>query len=117
MKQKALAREDRKRQILHAFMVHEMAGNEGGLTVADIARYMHLSVSTKLRNMVMEWVIDGTLDFVDEPIPGVAKFRRIYSPNQETFNRPTPQYKGQGRAIKFNSRQGSFFAQIGGQNE
>ena len=112
MKQKALSREDRKRQILLVFAVNIQNGGTGEMTVAGIAQLMHLSASTKLRDMVTELVIDGALDFRDESIPGVAKFRRIYSPDPKTFKRPTPHYSGQGRAIKVNSRQGSFFAEV-----
>lgn len=113
MKQKALDRADRKRQILIAFAVEIQDGNTGEMTVANIAKHLHLSASTKLRDMVMELVIEGTLDFRDEPIPGIAKFRRIFSPDAKTFKRPTPEYKGQGRAIKINSRQKSYLADIG----
>jgi hypothetical protein len=107
MKQKALAREDRKRQILLAFAVQIQNGESGEMTVANIAKSLHLSASTKLRDMVMELVIEGALDFRDEPIPGIAKFRRIYSPNAKTFKRPTPQYKGARKPLKVNSRQGT----------
>jgi len=109
MKAKALDRVDRKRQIMLCFVMNLQSGGDGEMTVAGIAQLMHLSPSTKLRDMVMELVIDGSLDFRDEPIPGVAKFRRIYSPNSETFKRPVPKYKGEGKPIKVNSRQGSFF--------
>lgn len=109
MKTKALARVDRKRQILLAFACEIQDGNNGEMTIADIAKRMHLSVSTKLREMVMELVVDGSIDFRDEPIPGIAKFRRIYSPDPSHFKTPAPQYKGQGRSIKINSKQGSFF--------
>lgn len=112
MKQKALAREDRLRQIMLCFMVDLQSGGDGRLTVAGIARRMHLAVSTKLRDMVMELVIDGQLDFTDEPIPGVAKFRRIYSPNEAVMKNYRPHYKGEGRSIKISSRQGSFFAEM-----
>lgn len=122
MKKKALDRDDRKRQILIAFAVEleqlTRAEREDGvaveMTVADIARHMHLSPSTKLRDMVMELVIDGVLDFRDEPIPGVAKFRRLFSPDSATLKRPKAEYGKKGREIKINSKQGSFFAQIGG---
>jgi hypothetical protein len=113
MKQKALTREDRKRQILLAFAVEIQQGNKGEMTIADIARKLHLSASTKLRDMVMELVIDGALDFRDETIPGIAKFRRIFSPDAKTFKRPRASYKGEGRAIKVNSRQKSFLMEIG----
>jgi hypothetical protein len=113
MKKKALAREDRKRQILLAFAVEIQQGNSGEMTVANISKHMHLSASTKLRDMVMELVIVGALDFRDEPIPGIAKFRRIFSPDAKPFKRPTPQYKGQGRSVKVNCRQKSYLMEIG----
>jgi len=113
MKQKALHREDRKRQILLAFALEIQNGNIGEMTVANIAKHLHLSASTKLRDMVMELVIEGALDFRDEPIPGVAKFRRIFSPAAKKFKRPRAQYKQEGRAIKVNSRQKSYLIEIG----
>jgi hypothetical protein len=112
MKTKSLAREDRKRQILIAFALEMQMGHGEEMTVADIAKKLHLAASTKLRDMVMELVIEGTLDFRDEPIPGIAKFRRIFSPDAKTFKRPRAQYKQEGRAIKINSRQKSYIAEI-----
>ena len=113
MKQKALNREERKRQILLAFALEIQNGNTGEMTVANIAKHMHLSASTKLRDMVMELVIEGSLDFRDEPIPGIAKFRRVFSPDAQKFKRPRAQYKQEGRAIKVNSRQKSYLMEIG----
>jgi hypothetical protein len=95
------------------FAVDIQNGGNGEMTVADVARKMHLAPSTKLRIMLMDLVVDGVLDFRDEPIPGVAKFRRLFSPEQKSFRRPRPLYKGEGRAIKINSKQGSFLAEIG----
>lgn len=112
MKVKALDRSDRKRQILLAFAMNIGNGGSGEMTVAGVAQLMHLTASSKLREMMLELVIDGSLDFRDEPIPGVAKFRRIYSPNVETFKRPTPQYQRQGRAIKISGKQTSFIADV-----
>lgn len=114
--QKALPREDRKRQIVLAFAVLMQSTPEGEpvfMTVATIARKLQLSPSTKLREMILEMVIEGELLFRDEPIPGIAKFRRLYFPNPEHFKRPKPVYHGQGRAIKINSKQGSFLAEVG----
>lgn len=112
MKTKALDKNDRKRQILIAFAVALHSGSTGEMTIADIAKKLHLSASTKLRNMVMELVIEGALDFRDEPIPGIAKFRRIFSPDAKTFKRPRAEYGRQGREIKINSRQKTFFAEL-----
>ncbi len=113
MKQKALDRDSRKRQILIAFAAEIQNGNSGEMTVAMIAKALHLAASTKLRDMVYELVIDGSLDFRDEAIPGVAKFRRVYSPDLKTFKRPTPQYKGVSKPIPVHTRQMTFF--IGGE--
>lgn len=81
VKKKALSRNDRKRQIMLAFAVNLQSGKDGRMTIADIARSIQLSASTKLRNMVTELVIEGLLVDEKEDIPGVAKFRRIYTPS------------------------------------
>lgn len=113
MKTKALAREDRQRQIYQCFAVELQQGRTGELTVADVARMMHITPSTKLRIMLEELVMEGGLQSRKEDIPGVAKFRRIYSPDPKHFQRPTPQYRGAGRSIKINSKQMSFIAEVG----
>lgn len=112
MKQKALAREDRLRQIMQVFAMDLQQGGTGELTTAEIARKMHLSPSTKLRLMIEELVMEGGLQSRREDIPGVCKYRRIYSPDPKHFKMPKPQYKGQGRSIKINSKQTSFFAEV-----
>lgn len=112
MKTKALAREDRLRQILMVFAIELQEGRSGQLTVADIARKLHLSPSTKLRLMIEELVQDSQIISEKEDIPGIAKFRRIYRPNLGEYQRPKPLYRGAGRSIKINSRQMSIFAEI-----
>jgi len=112
-RRKALTRDERKRQILIAFALELQQGNEPEMTVADVARKLHLAPSTKLRDIIYELVIDGSLKYREESIPGVAKFRRLYSPNYNVFQKPKAEYGKQGRAIKVNSKQGSFLAEIG----
>lgn len=112
MKTKALAREDRQRQIYQCFAVELQQGRTGELTVADVARMMHITPSTKLRIMLEELVMEGGLQSRKEDIPGVAKFRRIYSPDPKHFQRPTLQYRGAGRSIKINSKQMSVFVEV-----
>jgi hypothetical protein len=112
MKTKALSREDRKRQILLSFALRLQRGETGEMTVAEIAHDLHLSPSQKLRDMVTELVIDGAIDFRNEPIPGITKFRRVYSPNPATFKKPKAEYGRQGRAIKINGRQQSYLAEV-----
>lgn len=109
---KALAREDRLRQILLCFATELQAGRDAHLTVSDIAKKMHLTASTKLRLMIEELVMDSQLISEKEPMPGVAKFRRIYRPNLGEYQRPKTQYRGGGRSIKINSRQMSIFAEV-----
>jgi len=113
MKQKALSRSERKYQILQAFKLEILNGNSGEMTVANIAKHMHLAASTKLRDMVMELVIEGELDFRDEPIPGIAKFRRIFSPDAKKFKSASVSWNAKKRTVKINSRQKSFLTEIG----
>jgi hypothetical protein len=80
MKIKALTRDDRKRQIMLAFAVNIQSGHDGRMTLADIARKLQLSVSTKLRDMVVELELEGLLDHVVEPMPGIVGKRFIYAP-------------------------------------
>lgn len=103
MKTKALSREDRKRQIVLAFAVNIQTGGEGRMTLADIARDMHLAPSTKLRDMVHELEIEGLLANATEPIPGVCQFRRIYYPTA-SFDSRTGKPKREVRTIKINAR-------------
>lgn len=112
MKQKALAREDRLRQILQVFAIDLQQGGTGEFTTAEIARKMQLAPSTKLRLMIEELVMEGGLQSRREAIPGVCQFRRIYSPDPNAFKMPKPQYRGAGRSIKINSKQTSFFAEV-----
>ena len=111
-KQKALAREDRLRQILQVFAIDLQQGGKGEFTTAEIARKMHLTPSTKLRLMIEELVMEGGLQSRREDIPGVCKYRRIYSPDPNAFKMPKPQYRGGGRSIKINSKQTSFIAEV-----
>ena len=112
MKKKALAREDRQRQIYQCFAIELQEGRTGELTVADVAKKLRLTASTKLRIMLEDLVMEGGLQSRKEDIPGVAKFRRIYSPDPKHFERPTPQYRGAGRSIKINSKQMSMFVEV-----
>jgi len=109
---KALPREDRLMQIKQCFQTNIMAGGDGNLTVADIARMMRLAPSTKLRLMIEELVMDSQIKSTIEEIPGVAKFRRVYSVNHGEFECHKPLYRGQGRAIKINSKQQSLWAEV-----
>lgn len=112
MKKKALAREDRLRQILQCFVIEIQEGRTGELTVADVARKLHLSVSTKLRLMLEELVMDSQLISTKEGIPGIAKFRRVYRLNLGEFKPPAPLYKGSGRQIKVNGQQMAMFTEV-----
>ena len=112
MKKKALAREDRLRQIMLCFAIELHEGRSGEMTVADVARKLQLTASTKLRLMLEELVMDSQLISEKEDIPGVAKFRRIYRPNLGQFEKPKPEYKGRGRAIKITKNKMSMFVEV-----
>jgi hypothetical protein len=71
-RRKAFKREDRKRMILLAFAVEETNGRHE-MTLAQIAKYLRVTPSTKLRSMVVELEIEGLLKSRTEPYPGVAK--------------------------------------------
>lgn len=103
MKKKALSREDRKRQIMLAFAVDLQSHGDGRMTIADIARKMQLAPSTKLRDMVTELVIDGLLVDEKEVIPGVTKFRRIYSPSA-LFGPSNGKHKHEQRTIQMKAK-------------
>lgn len=108
MKTKALAREDRLHQILLCFAVEIQDGRDGKMTVADIARKLRLTPSTKLRLMVGELEMSGQLISEKEAIPGIAKFRRIYRPDPKRFPRPNSR---EGRSIKITSNQINIFVE------
>lgn len=107
-----LAREDRLRQILQCFAIEIQEGRSGELTVNDVAQKLHLTTSTKLRLMLEELVMDSQLISEKQPMPGIAKFRRIYRPNLGQFKMPAPQYRGAGRSIKITSNQMSMFVEV-----
>jgi len=71
-RRKAFNRDDRKRMILLAFAVEETNGRHE-MTLTQIANYLKVSPSTKLRSMVLELEIQGYLKSRTEPYPGVAK--------------------------------------------
>lgn len=112
MKTKALSREDRKDQILICFACRAIDHDTDEMTVSDIAKLMHLTASTKLRDMVLELVVDGVLDFRDEPIPGVAKFRRIYSAGHQTNSKTIHKAKPGKRSIPIHWQKQNLFLEM-----
>ena len=76
---KAYSREERKMMIAQAFMVMATR-NQTQATVAEIAKFLHVTPSGKLRAILWEMVIDGELHVEQEEFPsGVVAFRRLYS--------------------------------------
>lgn len=80
MKTKALAKEDRKNQILLAFAVELQAGREARMTSVDIARKIGLAPSKHVRDFIRELVIEGLLDSTKEPMTGAVGYRWVYTP-------------------------------------
>jgi hypothetical protein len=113
MKTKALSRDDRKNQIMLAFAIEIQSDRTGEMTIADIAKKLHLTASTKLRDMVMELVIEGSLDFRDETIPGIAKYRRIYSGQLKKDKIHISKEPKKRTALKVNSAQGQLMLDWG----
>jgi hypothetical protein len=75
---KAFSREERQHMIIQAFLVaktHDVTE----LTLTDIAHSLKITASTKLRDIVTEMVIAGEIIDRKENIPGIAKFRRLYT--------------------------------------
>lgn len=99
---KAFTREERKHMIMQAFVVAN-SRNVHELTLTDIAHANRVTASTKLRDMVTELVIEGVLFDRKEDIPGIAKFRRLYSLSPFTTEETAPPKPAQ-RTITFKAR-------------
>jgi hypothetical protein len=88
--------------VIQAFLVAK-THNVDELTLTDIAYSLKVTASTKLRDMVTELVIEGALFDRKEPIPGIAKFRRLYSLSSFAAEETPPDKKAQ-RTIVFKAR-------------
>ena len=99
---KAFSREERQHMIIQAFLVAKTHGVDE-LTLTDIAHANRVTSSTKLRDMVTELVIEGALYDRKEDIPGIAKFRRLYSLSSFAAEETPPDKKAQ-RTITFKTR-------------
>lgn len=75
----AFSRDDRMRMVLLAFMVKIQSGKGREMTVAEIAKCLHVSPSTHLRNIVKELEVRGLLENRREDYPGAAGFRVLWS--------------------------------------
>ena len=99
---KAYSRDERKHMIMQAFLVASSRGvNE--LTITDVAHANHITASTKLRDMLTELVIEGVIYDKKDPIPGIAKFRFLYSLSPFTDDKDKASKKTQ-RTITFKTR-------------
>lgn len=80
-KRVAYTRGERELQILTAFTVQLQAGHDGKMTVADIARKLGITPSTKLRIIINDLVVGGLLEAEREylTVGGVCQFRVWYS--------------------------------------
>ena len=64
--------------IIQSFLVDIQKGNDGQLTCAEIARYLRVTPSTKLRIILAEMVEDDLITARKVLDHGIAGFRRIY---------------------------------------
>lgn len=75
----AFSRDDRMRMVLLAFMVKIQNGQGNEMTIAEVARSLHIRPSTHLRSIVQELEVRGLLSSRREDYPGAAKYRVIWS--------------------------------------
>lgn len=114
MRTKAFTREERKRMILLAFAAEHQNGNSGEMTTADIARWMHITPSGKLRSIINEMVTEGELETRVEAMPGVVGFRVIYRIRQDSERAQNIVHLRNKRSIRING-QLSLFQEDGGE--
>lgn len=102
---KAYTRNERKELILLCFIVDIQRGGTGELTVADLAREMHVTPQTKLRMMVLELVDEGYLTVRKEPLTagGAVGFKAWYSLKEMAIRR-IPYEKQQKRTVTINRK-------------
>jgi len=99
---KAYTREQRRLMIVQSFLVEAEKGNAGQLTCAEIAHYLGVTPSTKLRIILAEMEVDDLLKSKRVKDHGIAGFRRLYS----------LQDKNPHQSLK-NARQAAFGAKRG----
>lgn len=99
MAEQALSRGDRKDSIALAFQVNILAGRPNYLTMYDVARKLKLAPSTKLQNIMLEMVQDGTLTF-EIKYRADSRWKRIFSLSKTHSKFP----KSEPRTIKLNGQ-------------
>lgn len=88
---KAYTREERKHMVVQAFLVEETKqGMLWGMTTADIARYLKVTASTKLRDILTEMVIEGTLLEEREKSVTIKGYTRIFHLSTKKHNEVKP---------------------------
>lgn len=106
---KAYKREERKAMIVQALALDYQNGGEGWLTIAEIAHLLHVTPSTKLRDMVTELLIDGVVVVKTYEYPGITQYRRFYALADE-YARKHGRQRTEPRSIKIRgSKQGQQF--------
>lgn len=99
MKTRALAKEDRKHQIMLAFAVNLQSGGDGRLSSVDIAHKIGLVPSEHVRKFINELVKEGLLTSTKEPMTGAVGHRFIYTPSA-LFDSRTGSQKHKPRTIQ-----------------
>lgn len=86
---KAFTREERKHMIVQAFLVEETKqGMLWGMTTAQIAHYLRVTASTKLRDILSEMVIAGDLLEQREKSATIKGYTRIFHLSTKKHNEP-----------------------------
>jgi len=118
MKQrKAYSREERRLMIVQAIAIEVLrTAPWEEMTVAEVARKLQLTPSTKLRNMLNEMVVDGLLVSAKQKHAGIAGFRVLYAlPDgsvRDMLKRAEKAIPGRNRTIRINTAQRSFLEEI-----
>lgn len=107
---RAYSREERKRLIIHHFAESVRVGENPVMTCAEIARKMDIRPSTKLRDILLEMVLDNTLLMSQQEDAGIAGFRVLYelNPFNDAFSEQhaSPRATRMHHAIRLNTSNG-----------
>ncbi len=103
---KAYSRDERKEQILTAFTVNAQAGLGDEMTLADIARWLKVTPSGKLRDIVTELVIDQQLECRIQNFEngGAINFRRWYKLPEDSLYQSGQRVAAKHRSVSIKSR-------------
>lgn len=106
---KAFSKEEKLIQIIAVFLEEFRKGNKE-LTVADVARGLNITPSTKLRKLMRCLNEQNVLSAYSEPHVGIAGFRVIWllTPAYLEYAKATLSQQKKGRDLRINTPKGQF---------